>query len=72
MTASPDIFLSYNREDQARAKIFAEAFEMKGFNVWWDVGLNAGEAYDEVWADPNPPFRLIASRRRKIADSILS
>ena len=44
----PDIFLSYNREDQARAKLFAEAFEREGFKVWWDVGLKAGEAYDEV------------------------
>ena len=43
-----DIFLSYNREDQARAKVFAEAFERHGFKVWWDVGLKAGEAYDEV------------------------
>jgi TolB-like protein/Tfp pilus assembly protein PilF len=43
-----DIFLSYNREDQARAKLFAEAFEAQGFQVWWDVGLRTGEAYDEV------------------------
>jgi TolB-like protein len=43
-----DIFLSYNREDQARAKLFAEAFEVQGFKVWWDVGLRTGEAYDEV------------------------
>jgi hypothetical protein len=47
MTA-PDIFLSYNREDQARAKLFAEAFEAQGLKVWWDVGLRTGEAYDEV------------------------
>ena len=44
----PDIFLSYNREDQARAKLFAEAFSGHGFEVWWDVGLKAGEAYDQV------------------------
>jgi TolB-like protein/Tfp pilus assembly protein PilF len=44
----PDIFLSYNREDQPRAKIFADAFEALGFDVWWDVGLRTGEAYDEV------------------------
>jgi TolB-like protein len=46
--SAPDIFLSYNREDQARAKLFAEAFEGQGFKVWWDVGLRTGEAYDEV------------------------
>lgn len=43
-----DVFLSYNREDQGRAKLFAEAFERQGFKVWWDVGLKAGEAYDQV------------------------
>ena len=43
-----DIFLSYNREDQACAKVFAEAFAAQGFKVWWDVGLRTGEAYDEV------------------------
>jgi TolB-like protein/Tfp pilus assembly protein PilF len=44
----PDIFLSYNREDQAVARRFAEAFEAEGFSVWWDVTLRSGEAYDEV------------------------
>jgi TolB-like protein len=44
----PDIFLSYNREDQAVAKLFAEAFEAEGFSVWWDVTLRSGEAYDQV------------------------
>jgi TolB-like protein/Tfp pilus assembly protein PilF len=48
MSAPPDIFLSYSRDDQARAKLFAEAFEREGFRVWWDVGLRAGEAYDTV------------------------
>jgi TolB-like protein/Tfp pilus assembly protein PilF len=43
-----DIFLSYNREDQAVAKQFAEGFESQGFKVWWDTTLRAGEAYDEV------------------------
>jgi TolB-like protein/Flp pilus assembly protein TadD len=46
--SAPDIFLSYNREDQIRAKVFAQAFEAQGFSVWWDVGLKTGEAYDEV------------------------
>lgn len=44
----PDIFLSYNREDQASARRFAEAFGAEGFEVWWDVTLRSGEAYDEV------------------------
>jgi hypothetical protein len=44
----PDIFLSYNREDQAKARRFADAFTAEGFNVWWDVTLRSGQAYDEV------------------------
>ncbi len=27
---------------------YAEAFRAEGFDVWWDVGLRSGEAYDEV------------------------
>jgi hypothetical protein len=44
----PDVFLSYNREDQAVARRFAEAFTAQGLNVWWDTALKSGEAYDEV------------------------
>jgi len=44
----PEIFLSYNREDQARARLFADAFKAEGLHVWWDTTLRAGEAYDEV------------------------
>jgi TolB-like protein len=45
---TPDIFLSYNREDQAVARRFAEAFEREGLGVWWDQTLRSGEAYDQV------------------------
>jgi len=49
MSAAPhDIFLSYNREDQATARRFADAFEGQSFRVWWDATLRSGEAYDEV------------------------
>ncbi|MBX9643961.1 MAG: TIR domain-containing protein [Novosphingobium sp.] len=48
MNASPDIFLSYNREDQAVAARYADAFAAEGLNVWWDTALRSGEAYDEV------------------------
>ena len=43
-----DIFLSYNRQDQAVARRYAEALTAAGFSVWWDVTLRSGEAYDEV------------------------
>ena len=42
------IFLSYNREDQAVAKRYADAFAAEGMSVWWDTALRSGEAYDEV------------------------
>jgi TolB-like protein len=44
----PDVFLSYNREDQATAQRFAEGFEAHGLSVWWDVTLRSGETYDTV------------------------
>jgi TolB-like protein len=43
-----DIFLSYNRQDQAIARAYAEGLVAAGFTVWWDATLRAGEAYDEV------------------------
>ena len=43
-----DIFLSYNREDQAIARAFADGLTAAGFSVWWDFTLRSGEAYDEV------------------------
>jgi TolB-like protein/Tfp pilus assembly protein PilF len=46
-----DIFLSYNREDQAVARRFAAAFEDIGLSVWWDVSLNVGDHYDVVTED---------------------
>jgi TolB-like protein len=44
----PDIFLSYNREDAAAARFFADGFGREGLNVWWDATLRSGETYDEV------------------------
>ncbi|HXC60828.1 MAG TPA: TIR domain-containing protein [Steroidobacteraceae bacterium] len=44
----PDIFLSYNREDQPKARRFAEALQRQGLDVWWDTELRSGEAYDQV------------------------
>ena len=48
MNSTPDIFLSYNREDAATAKRYADAFAREGLSVWWDTALRSGEAYDEV------------------------
>ena len=45
---TPEIFLSYNREDAATARLYADAFAAEGLHVWWDIALRSGAAYDEV------------------------
>lgn len=43
------IFISYKREDRARAKVLATALIAKGYDVWWDVELLPGQDfYDEI------------------------
>lgn len=43
-----DVFLSYNRQDQQLAQLYADAMEREGLNVWWDQTLKSGQAYDHV------------------------
>ena len=46
--SSPDIFISYNREDAAIARIYADSLTGAGLTVWWDATLRSGEDYDAV------------------------
>ena len=46
--SGPDIFISYNREDQAIARLYADALAGAGLTVWWDATLKSGEDYDAV------------------------
>lgn len=39
------VFLSYSRQDQARAKAIATALERHGHDVWWDRHLEGGSRY---------------------------
>ena len=39
------IFLSYARDDSAKAKRLAETLEAAGHNVWWDERIDAGSAF---------------------------
>ena len=43
-----DVFISYNRQDQHRARGVADGLEAEGLSVWWDTNLRAGQSYDEV------------------------
>lgn len=43
-----DVFLSYASQDRLRIKPLAEALEARGFSVWWDRALGAGEDYAAV------------------------
>ena len=43
-----DIFISYKREEQPIAKRLADALEKKGWSVWWDPKLRAGEHFDDA------------------------
>jgi TolB-like protein len=45
---TPDIFLSYTREDVGVAQTYRDALVRAGFEVWWDATLRSGETYDEV------------------------
>lgn len=43
-----DIFISYKREEQDKARQLAVALEQQGWSVWWDPKLRAGEYFNEV------------------------
>jgi formylglycine-generating enzyme required for sulfatase activity len=40
-----DVFLSYSREDRARAKVLVEALRQEGLSVWWDPKILPGESW---------------------------
>ena len=44
----PDVFISYAREDRERARVLAEALQARGWSVWWDRKIVAGQAFDQA------------------------
>lgn len=43
-----DVFISYASEDRERASKLASALEAKGWSVWWDRKIIAGQAFDQA------------------------
>lgn len=43
-----DVFISYASEDRNRVRPLAEALQERGFNIWWDRSLTAGEDYNTI------------------------
>ncbi|MDH3845597.1 MAG: toll/interleukin-1 receptor domain-containing protein [Myxococcales bacterium] len=41
------VFISYKREEAAKAAPLREALVEEGFNVWWDEDLQCGQAWAE-------------------------
>ena len=40
-----DIFLSYDRDDRPRVELLAALLEQRGWSIWWDRDIRAGEDY---------------------------
>jgi hypothetical protein len=43
-----DLFISYKREERDTARQLADGLESRGWSVWWDPKLQAGERFDDV------------------------
>ncbi len=43
-----NVFISYASEDRNRVRPLAEALQARGFSVWWDRALGAGQDYTSV------------------------
>ena len=51
------VFLSYAREDAAKAKSITKALERAGYQVWWDGPVHGGARFDAEIAEALSNFR---------------
>src|SRR3984957_13660056 len=42
-----DVFISYARSDRARVAPLVAAIEARGWSVWWDPAITAGQHFDD-------------------------
>jgi adenylate cyclase len=42
-----DVFVSYSRSDKARVASLVAAIQAKGWSVWWDPAIDAGQQFDD-------------------------
>lgn len=43
-----DIFISYTKEDVAKAELLAHALTERGWSVWWDRNISPGQIFEDV------------------------
>lgn len=43
-----DVFVSYASEDRERVRKLASALETRGWSVWWDRKIIAGQTFDQI------------------------
>ena len=41
------VFLSYDRDDAAKARAIADALEQAGLTVWWDFHIKGGAEFNK-------------------------
>jgi adenylate cyclase len=77
-----DVFISYARSDKARVAPLVAAIEAKGWTVWWDPEIDAGQQFDDqieaelmaaaavvvVWTATSVGSRWVRGEAREAAD----
>jgi adenylate cyclase len=77
-----DVFVSYARSDKARVAPIVAALEAKGWSVWWDPAIDAGQQFDDqietalkearavlvVWTPTSVASRWVRGEAREAAD----
>jgi adenylate cyclase len=77
-----DVFVSYARSDKARVAPLVAAIEARGWSVWWDPEIDAGQQFDDqieaelkaaravvvVWTPTSVASRWVRGEAREAAD----